>query len=189
VIRIKEVHVSALIESARGIIAGVADAASGAAREIDRRRRIIGIESEMNDARRAIARQHEEMGRHMMTLFNASVPAVPAEVAAMCRQIISLEEQIKLKEQEVRDIAQEGAAQAGAAQPVQGAVGADAFAAPATPVSSIQTPTVAQPTPPASPLVNGASVQPAPLANCPSCGAALTKPGAKFCTACGQKIA
>lgn len=102
---------SAILDSAR--CTGAADAATGAAREaareIDQRRRIIGIESEIGEARREIAKHFEAAGRHMLTLHISNSPGVPDDVTALCRQITALEEQIKLKEQEINAIAQEGA--------------------------------------------------------------------------------
>lgn len=170
---------SAILDSAKGIIAGVTDAATGAAREaareIDRRRRIIGIESEIGEARREIAKHFEAAGQHMLTLHISNAPGVPDDVAALCRQIIALEEQIKRKEQEISAIAQEGAPPANppVASPPAGEVDAASSAQP-----------VAAPLP--FPLPS--SVPQSQPAQCPNCGAPLSKPGVKFCTACGAKL-
>ena len=174
------------IDSAKGILVGVGDAASAAAREIDKRRRIINVEGEIDQSRRMIQSCYDDIAKQIVALFQANPGQVPSTVQVLCEQVIGLDAQIKVKEQEVESIRKESAANAVAeaqpAVPPQVALPVANAPQPApTPASVAPGTTTAMPPP--APVVAAT-----PNTHCPQCGAELTKPGARFCVKCGTKL-
>lgn len=157
---------------------------SGASRvsfEAEKRRRIVQAQMELRGLRGKVEEAIEEAGQQVVEVYKAGEISHP-ELSAACEEVVSLEEEIAQKEEEIE------------------AIRAEEFVPPPSPAKTrymcpeceIELPegakfcpqcgseaVIVEPEPPAP--------EPAGAAVCPNCGAEIT-PEATFCPGCGTRL-
>jgi len=175
---------SNFIDAVKEMGAGVGKAAGDVARELDRRRRIIGVQSEISDIKRQIDMFNVEIGKIVLNWYQTNAgdfaSKVPTTLMPIPAQILNLLNDIQNKEAEIEQIKTEVDASGGGVPTPAGQVISPGPQAapliPAQPAAQVFVPAPA-PVPAATPMQ--------PDNFCMHCGKPKRQ-GSKFCPSCGK---